>query len=102
MKIESIIRLTQNTLAFTAALAFCLFCFAGCEHHQSESKPNASQGSSLKTQGEEKAAPSNQAEANTSEPDWIGKPVQLFDGKTLEGWETISFGGEGECSVDKE
>jgi hypothetical protein len=32
-------------------------------------------------------------------PQWVGKPVSLFDGKSLEGWETIEFGGEGDCEA---
>lgn len=33
-----------------------------------------------------------------SEPEWMGEPVALFDGKSLEGWETIEFGGEGDIT----
>ena len=33
-------------------------------------------------------------------PNWIGEPVLLFDGKSLAGWETIEFGGEGTCDLE--
>lgn len=33
-------------------------------------------------------------------PEWIGKAVTLFDGKSLDGWETIEFGGEGESTTN--
>jgi hypothetical protein len=33
------------------------------------------------------------------EPKWTSKPKSLFDGKSLEGWETIEFGGQGDCEI---
>ncbi len=35
-----------------------------------------------------------------SEPQWIGEPVSLFDGKSLEGWEVIEFGGQGDSTIE--
>ena len=33
------------------------------------------------------------------EPKWTSKPKPLFDGKSLEDWETIEFGGQGDCEI---
>ena len=33
------------------------------------------------------------------EPNWTSKPKSLFDGKSLDDWETIEFGGQGDCEI---
>ena len=33
------------------------------------------------------------------EPKWTSKPTSLFDGNSLDDWETIEFGGQGDCEV---
>lgn len=38
-------------------------------------------------------------EKNTLEHGTLPEKCQLFDGKTLEGWQLTSFGGEGDCHV---
>ena len=47
--------------------------------------------SSFKTQEPE--------EKKQAEPKWTSKPQSLFDGKSLEGWESIEFGGQGDCEI---
>ena len=37
-----------------------------------------------------------------AETKYIGRSIRLFDGKSLDGWETIGFGGEGSCSIENE
>lgn len=34
-----------------------------------------------------------------ADPEWTSKPQALFDGKSLDGWETIEFGGQGDCET---
>ncbi len=39
-------------------------------------------------------------QANTQEHHATPERYQLFDGKTLKGWQLTSFGGEGECRIE--
>ncbi len=59
-------------------LLVVMFC-SGCEY-----SPNETRMSAVKTQSPEKV---------------IAQPEVLFDGKSLDGWELTSFGGEGDCNV---
>jgi hypothetical protein len=42
------------------------------------------------------------SEATPDAPWEVGKWYKLFDGKTLEGWKSTQFGGEGEVRVEKD
>ena len=62
-----------------AALLLAVTCFFGCAQAPT---------------GE------NVTKAETRSPEAVPiKPEVLFDGKTLDGWELTSFGGEGDCYV---
>ena len=38
-------------------------------------------------------------EKKQADPKGTSKPQSLFDGKSLDGWETIEFGGQGDCEI---
>ena len=83
---------------------------AGCENTQEVQKPDQKKLPAIERTARKTDIPparTDQSPTETqlanekkpTEPQWIGEPVALFDGKSLEGWETIEFGGEGECSI---
>ena len=38
-------------------------------------------------------------EKKQADPKGTSKPQSLFDGRSLDGWETIEFGGQGDCEI---
>lgn len=47
----------------------------------------------------ESKAASQTPKSAPEEPQWIGKPITLLENDSLDGWETLNFGGEGDCEV---
>jgi hypothetical protein len=39
-------------------------------------------------------------DAKTEEPKWTGQPDQLLKNDSLDDWEVLNFGGEGDCEVE--
>lgn len=76
------------------AMAFWVACFGAGVGSQAIAMP---QKSSEKVPNQESVK--SDEDNQEKEPAWIGKPVNLLKSDSLEGWEVINFGGEGDIEV---
>ena len=72
------VRNAQHEIS-VVALMLVVACCSGCDQLPNETKMHVAK--------------------NQSPEKMIAQPESLFDGKTLDGWELTSFGGEGDCEV---
>lgn len=85
----------------------CAVWFLGCQHEQAialqqpaQAGANQPDNATNRTQEQTGTETTPQSSNAPDKPSWVGEPTALFDGKSLEGWEVIEFGGEGECAVE--
>ena len=88
---------TRLTALFLASVAGSLVLgLQMSARFASADEPAVSQAE--QSQAEEKKP----SEANSDQAWEVGKWYKLFDGKTLEGWKSTQFGGEGEVRVEQD
>ncbi len=64
--------------------------------------PGDQQSARPKQDAPNKADDNSDEKVESNDPKWIGDARSLFDGETLDGWETIEFGGEGDVAVEED
>lgn len=90
-------------------IGVCLILAFGCESSQEtvktdqETEPKAAKTDN-QTDIDAAQSDSTQTESGAktdkpNEPEWFGETVALIGGKSLDGWETIEFGGEGDTTI---
>lgn len=75
-------------------VAMSIGCESPQQEQQKQSQSDATNSKSKETAGQGSADPKNQTEVAAED-----NSVSMFDGKTIDGWETIEFGGEGDVEV---
>jgi len=80
------------------ALTAGLVCLVGCGVETSEPAPPEI-AAALAPSPNAKVQQSADNQAQAPEPKWIGQPEKLLENDSLDGWDVLSFGGEGDCDV---
>lgn len=70
------------------------------DQEPSSTKKTTQKESSSATPTQLDSSQTESPQSKPNEPDWAGKPESLIKTDSLDGWETINYGGEGECSVE--
>ena len=89
---------TMNLIRTFCPILSALLLITCGNIHSTEAKPIPAP-LLFQTQQDSTQTQVTQEKEEEPEPKWTSKPTSLFDGKSLDDWETIEFGGQGDCEI---
>jgi len=94
---------TKRSSRFLSFMFFAVFGWSAAGCLAQSTQQSALEPTQQKTQSETASSAESvaevAAESGEEKAELAASAISLFDGKTLDGWEAIQFGGEGECRV---